>query len=587
MADAEARKKMMEAALLLQNEFKNPEPDPFRKKKGPKASKGRAARQQPFTPPMPTMPTIPNRAPARVPGLARPERAPHHTTAATMSRAAVANPRMPSATSITSASNPIFVVRNGPSPGMRDNKAQDWLSSKPAPIKMHCGKATPARGIVTPCSTTTDGHLLTGPGVVQSKLPISQPSKALEDVSNMPASERTTVQDKLRSQGPEELVSSVWANDNDHGNVLEKKSPLEPGSNLTNDLMDLDDEFLPGRNRLASNPEDLLDLNAPVAKQEAPSAGGDTAFDLFKLLIEAIEEGKPMGLGEALERVDLGVDSPGDHNWKDDDDFEPARFLAAVEDFVKGDSSQDQVHSLLDSAVGALPALKKLRALSPQKRCRCRTSTKAVYGLSASKYNDDRGENTAADAQNTLFRYVIASAQQGATRRAALQVLLWYHDPECPDVQLAAQAYPILFGASPATTERADADPDGGLVVIKADRNDGHVDDDLDDELMKECEGRGFRENRYRHRNRKGAQQGHADGITGHGEVSQGFGFNNGGFGYKRETQACTFDGEQSQAGYDFDRGHTKHENAFPGVGREATVTKKKTPGGLSSSRWA
>lgn len=82
MADAEARKQMMEAALLLQKEFKNPEPDPFRKKKGLNAaSRNRAVPKHPVAP---SIPVLANRAPAKIPGLTPSGRTPNPFIGKTM-----------------------------------------------------------------------------------------------------------------------------------------------------------------------------------------------------------------------------------------------------------------------------------------------------------------------------------------------------------------------------------------------------------------------------------------------------------------------------------------------------------------------
>ncbi|CRK29646.1 hypothetical protein HYQ45_008071 [Verticillium longisporum] len=562
MADAEARKQMMEAALLLQKEFKNPEPDPFRRKKGPNAaSRNRAVPKHPMAP---SIPVLANRAPAKIPGLTPSGRTPNHFIAPTVPCASIAHPRMPSATSLTSANNPVSSVFKGPSPGMRDNKAQDWLSSKDTSIKKSQNKY--------PSTRSADS---------QPELLNPSATTALADVSNALTSDIAFSQDKPLPHESRGCKADVRDNEEAHGVGQVKHYPVKAGPNHADDLMDLDDEFVPVRNRPVPNPEDLLDLDAPIAQQNPQSVSGDTAFDLFKLLMEGIEQGKPMCLGDALERVNLGIDKPRNESPEDNNEFQPARFIAAVEGFVKGDSSQGTIQSLLDSAVDALPALRELQALSPQKRCECRSPRfKAVYGLSASKYNDNRGEDTAVDAQDTLFRYVIASAQQGATRQAALQVLLWYHDLECSDIQLAAQAYPILFGACPATAESADADPDGGLVVVKANRDDGHVDMDLDDELLRECEGDGLKKKSVRKRDWKEAKQGRV-GDTNRLGIDQGSGYDNVIFGYGQETQNRTADGQQ---GNNFDHSPVDLPSSYMGVGHQVATAVKK---GLSSSRWA
>ncbi|KAM0334257.1 hypothetical protein ACHAQA_001279 [Verticillium albo-atrum] len=484
MADAEARKKMMEDALQLQSEFKNPDPDPFRKNRGSKSSKGPKGRTA--NPHQPTMPTLANRAPVRVPGLASSGRNANH---------------------------------------LMDVAAQSV-------------------------------------------------SSALTDVSNVPPGDAVGCDNKAPKEA-RDIKSRALASENTIVVAQNKKNPIAavPNFNLMDDLMGLGDELKPNQSQPPPGQNDLLDLDAPVTGQNVSRTSGGTAFELFKLLVEGMGHKETLDLGLALATT----------NIEPDENFEPSRFLTAVEGFVKGDSSQGQVQSLLDSAVNALPALKHLKALSPQKRCNCRSSTKAVYGLSASKHNDNRCEDTAADTQDKLFRYVIASAQQGATTRSALQVFLWYHDRDCPDIQLAAQAYPILFGACPATAERADADPDGGLVVIEAGRNDGHVDDDLDDELLKACESNGFRKKRNRNRNKKGGQQNLGHGSTGEGEAEPGFGYNDG-LGYGQENQAYTFGGEQARAG---DGKANDTQAAVVGAGHQTSTRKKQTLRGLSSSRWA
>ncbi|EGY14994.1 hypothetical protein VD0002_g5730 [Verticillium dahliae] len=562
MADAEARKQMMEAALLLQKEFKNPEPDPFRKKKGLNAaSRNRAVPKHPVAP---SIPVLANRAPAKIPGLTPSGRTPNPFIDPTVPCASIANPRMPSGTSLTSANNPVSSGFRGPLPGMRDNKAQDWLSNKDTSIKKSQNNYPPIR--------SADAQ--------PKPLPPSA-TTALADISNAHTSDIAFSRDKPLPHESQGCKADVRDNEESHGVDQVEHRPVQAGPTHADDLMDLDYEFVPVRNRSVPNPEDLLDLDAPISQQNTQSVGGDTAFDLFSLLMEGIEQGHPMCLGDALERVNLGIDKARHESPEDNNEFQPARFIAAVEGFVKGDSSRDTIQSLLDSAVDALPALRELQALSPQKRCECRSpGFKAVYGLSASKYNDKRVEDTAVDAQDTLFRYVIASAQQGATRQAALQVLLWYHDVECSDFQLAAQAYPILFGACPATAESADADPDGGLVVVKANRNDGHVDKDLDDELLRECDGDGLKKKFVRKRDWKEAKQGHVGDTNRHG-FDQGSGYENVIFGYGQETRDRTADGQQCN---NFDHSQVELPGSYMGVGHQVTPAVKK---GLSSSRWA
>ncbi|EEY22716.1 hypothetical protein VDBG_08826 [Verticillium alfalfae VaMs.102] len=551
----------MEAHFFLTRTHE-PRTRPFRRKKGfNAASRNRTVPKHPV---VPSIPALANRAPAKIPGLTPSGRTPNHFITPTVPCASIAHPRMPSATSLTSANNPVSSVFGGPSLGMRDNKAQDWLCNKDTLIKISQNKYPPIHS-----------------ADAQPKLLSPSTTTALADISNALTSDIALSQDKPLPHESQGCKVDVRDNEKAHGVDQVKHFPIKVGPNYADDLMDLDDEFVPVRNRSVPNPEDLLDLDAPIAQQNTQSVGGDTAFDLFSLLMEGIEQGKPMRLGDALERVNLGIDKPRHESPEDNNEFQPARFIAAIEGFVKGESSQDTVQSLLDSAVDALPALRELQALSPQKRCECRSpKLKAVYGLSASKYNDIRGEDTAADAQDALFRYVIASAQQGATRRAALQVLLWYHDVECSDIQLAAQAYPILFGACPATAESADADPDGGLIVVKANRDDGHVDKDLDDELLRECDGDSLKKKSVRKRDWKEAKQGRVGDINRHG-YDQGFGYNNVILGYGQETQDRTADGQQCN---NFDHSQVELSGSYMGVDHQVAPAVKK---GLSSSRWA
>ncbi|KAG7137099.1 hypothetical protein HYQ45_005474 [Verticillium longisporum] len=505
MADAEARKQMMEAALLLQKEFKNPEPDPFRKKKGLNAaSRNRAVPKHPVAP---SIPVLANRAPAKIPGLTPSGRTPNPFIDPTVPCASIANPRMPSGTSLTSANNPVSSGFRGPSPGMRDNKAQDWLSNKDTSIKKSQNNYPPIR--------SADAQ--------PKPLPPSA-TTALADISNAHTSDIAFSRDKPLPHESQGCKADVRDNEESHGVDQVEHRPVQAGPTHADDLMDLDYEFVPVRNRSVPNPEDLLDLDAPISQQNTQSVGGDTAFDLFSLLMEGIEQGHPMCLGDALERVNLGIDKARHESPEDNNEFQPARFIAAVEGFVKGDSSRDTIQSLLDSAVDALPALRELQALSPQKRCECRSpGFKAVH---------------------------------------------------------LVPAYPILFGACPATAESADADPDGGLVVVKANRNDGHVDKDLDDELLRECDGDGLKKKFVRKRDWKEAKQGHVGDTNRHG-FDQGSGYENVIFGSGQETRDRTADGQQCN---NFDHSQVELPGSYMGVGHQVTPAVKK---GLSSSRWA